>query len=56
MHPQKHEVRRLRIGENAVRDPGIGVEIAAGKTKQQRDRQGLLAARWRIGGMRRGCA
>jgi hypothetical protein len=48
MHPKEYEVRRLRIGQDAMRDPSVGVEIAAGKGQQQRNRQDLLAARWRI--------
>ena len=34
--PEQDKVGRLRVSHNAVDDPGIGVEIAAGEGKQQR--------------------
>ena len=41
--PQKQRVRGLRIGEYAVSDPAIGVDISAGERQQRRDGEGFLA-------------
>jgi hypothetical protein len=56
IYPQKHQIGRLRIRQNAVCDPGVGVEIAANEAQQQGDQQGLLAAYRRIDGSHGGCA
>ena len=43
IHPQKHQISRLSVRQNAVRYPGVGVDITTGERQHQRDQQGLLA-------------
>ena len=47
--PEQDKVGRLRVSHNAVDDPGIGVEIAAGEGKQQRYLHRFVAAYRRTG-------
>ena len=43
MDPQKQHVGGLRIGEHAVRNPAIGVDVSAGERQQHRDNERFLA-------------
>ena len=50
VNPEQHQIGRLGVGHHAVDDPGVGVEITAGKGEQQRDLHRFVAARRRTGG------
>jgi len=50
VNPEQDQVGRLRIGHDAVDNPGIGVDIATGESKQQRDLHRFIAAYRRTGG------
>jgi len=50
MNPEQDKVRRMGIGHHAVDDVGIGVEMAAGEDKQQRNLHRFIAAYRRTGG------
>ena len=42
VNPQEHQIGSLRIGEDAVDDPAIGVEISAGECQKRRNGQTFL--------------